>query len=357
MRQFFNLVFILGISLGSVSAPGKSLSTSKDQLEEYVFSQSFSTDAFLVFKNGRIVYEKYAHGFTGETPHPLWSISKSISMAIFGIAEADGKISTEDAVLKWFPDANPKIWGDVKLSHLLSMTSGVSWNEAYERNPLASSVVSLLYKESSFRSVAAYRLNHGKKVSPAGERFNYSSGDTNLAMAALKKALGTEADNFPWDRLFSPLGISSFTLLQDGAGTFIGSSYGVCSAHDLLKFGQLFLNDGIWDGKRVLSSEWIKKAYTPNSAFSELRLNHRPMEGYGMGWWLNTPIPTAQLGKEIQQAPVDTFSAQGHYGQYLFVIPSKKLVIIRLANDKGSSKFDLNRLFSLLQPALEEGMR
>jgi len=344
-------------SLGSVSVPGNSLSTPQQKLEEYVFSKSLSTDAFLIFQNGRIVYEKYANGYTTETPHPLWSVTKSISMAIFGLAEAEGKISSEDFVSKWFPEAEPKIWGDVKLSHLLSMTSGVSWNEAYERNPLASSVVSLLYKESSFRDMAHYRLNHGKKVKPAGTRFNYSSGDTNLLMAALKKALGSSAEIYPWDKLFTPLGISSFTLMQDGAGTFIGSSYGICTARDLIKFGELFLNDGKWDGKRVLSSEWIKKAYTPNSAFNELRLDHRPMEAYGMSWWLNTPIPTAQIGKEINLAPVDAYSAQGHYGQYLFIIPSEKLIVVRLATDKDGTKIDLNRLFTLLQPALKEGMR
>ena len=345
MTSLLLFVLITGQAFSFAQADEKALTG-------YAFSPQFSTDALLVYQDGKTIYEKYANGYSASTPHPLWSVTKSISMAIFGLAEAEGKISSDDLVTHWYPEADSKIWGDVKLSHLLEMTSGVGWSEAYERNPLVSSVVSLLYKKSSFDDMPAYRLSHGKKVARAGERFNYSSGDTNLLMGALKKALAQDYNTYPWSKLFEPLGMQSFTLEQDGSGVFIGSSYGICTARDLLRFGELFLNEGSWQGKRLLSKEWVKRAFTPNSAFSELRLNHRPMEGYGRSWWLNTPIPTAQIGKEVKSAPVDAYSAQGHYGQFLFIVPSQKLIVVRLATDKNGNRLDLNQFFTLVQGIL-----
>ncbi len=349
MRVRHFLLWTLFVGVIFLSVQPTQAQTEEQALTDYVFSSQFSTDALLIYKDGKIVYEKYANGYTASTPHPLWSVTKSISMAIFGLAEAEGKISSEDRVIQWYPQAHAKAWGDVQLSHLLEMTSGVSWSEAYEKNPLVSSVVSLLYKESSFRDMPAFRLSQTQKEAPAGERFNYASGDTNLMMGALKKALGSSYDSYPWRSLFDPLGMTSFTFMQDTAGNFIGSSYGMCTGRDLLKFAQLFLNHGVWQGKRILPEAWVKKAFTPSSAFSELRLHHRPMEAYGMSWWLNTPVPTAQIGKEISNAPADAYSAQGHYGQYLFIVPSQKLIVVRLATDKNGNRIDLNRFFGFIQ--------
>lgn len=322
---------------------------------DYAFAtdRRFVTDSLAIVHRGKLIFERYANGYTPEMRHLGWSATKSVAVALFGIAEGQGKISRHDPVKKWFPDTRmPSAWEDVTLAHLASMTNGVAWDESYEAGPLRSNIVAELYHPRYMRDMGGYRLRQSKRVAPIGTRYNYSSGDTNLLMKALKKALGSQEayDAFPWTQLFDPIGAKSFTVMQDNDGTFVGSSYSMATPRDYLRFGYLFLRNGKWAGKTVVPEEWVRLARTPVPAFSDLRLDHRPMRAYGWGWWLNTPVPTAQIGKALANAPADAYWAQGHHGQFIFVVPSLDLVMVRFGVDKKGD-LDENKLVGLILDA------
>lgn len=326
-------------------------------LSDYVFSEGHhKTDAFLIQDgSGRTILERYARGYTPEMRHFGWSITKSISMAIFGIAEAEGRISSSDPVSKYVPELAGKhtIWDRVTFKHLLSMSSGVKWAEGYEWSPFSSNIVAALYRTGPSADFGLYRASVDQEIAPPGKRFNYASGETNLLMRGLKVALGKDYDEYPWKKLFDPVGMSSAVLEKDPSGTFIGSSYGLATPRDFAKFGQLFLHAGrIREGNgkvvQVVPEKWAKLASTPSPAFDELRLDHVPEEPYGYSWWLNRPLPAAQIGKRAPSFPDDLYFASGHYGQLILVIPSWDLVVVRLGLDGPGKKIDLEEMGRLI---------
>ncbi len=322
--------------------------------EAYVFSdrEKFETDALLVIGDGKVLIERYGRGYHATMPHYGWSIAKSVSMAIFGAAEADGFVSREDPVSKWVPEAVGTRWDQVRLKHLVSMSSGSLWREGYESSPFDSHVVSALYRTTASRDFGILPVRMNRFVAPPGERFNYASGDTNLYMRILRKALGDRYEAYPWERLFEPLGMTSVVMERDQAGNFIGSSYIVATARDFAKFGEFFLAGGKTPaGKQLLPKEWIAMAGTPSPAMEHLRLDHNPAEGYGYGWWVNRPNPGAQLGKTAADLPADAYCAIGHDGQYLIVVPSWDLVVVRLGNDRKGVRLSLAGIGTKLKAA------
>ncbi len=326
------------------------------RFEDYAFSESgeFVTDSLVVVQHGKIVFDRYANGFTAEMKHYGWSVTKSILMALVGISEKEGKLNRSDLVTRFFPDYEKTPWSDVRIEHLLSMSSGLEWNEGYEASPFQSNVVAMLYRFPMLADMATYRLRQMKKVAHPGNRLNYSSGDSNLLSKVMKRAWGEEYLDFPWKKLFNPLKVS-FTMEMDMSGTLVGSSYSYATPRDWAKFGQLFLQNGLFEGQAILPADWVKLAQTPSPALLGVRSDHTPKAtAYGHGFWLNRPIPDALVPKKIQSASDDLYWGQGHDGQYVFIWPSKDMVIVRLGNDRYSKDLDLNRFFYLLGEALPQ---
>jgi len=324
------------------------------ELDAYAFdpSASFTTDAMLVVAGGELVYERYARGYTETMRHYGWSATKSISMAIFGIAEAEGKVRREDSVTKWNPEAAGSAWDRVTLGNLISMSSGILWREGYEASPFDSHVVTALYRTRESADFGLYRLSQRKVVAPPGERFNYASGDTNLYLRALRKALGDAYADYPWKKLFDPIGMKSAVIERDPSGTFIGSSYGEATPRDFARFGYLFLRGGKWKGKQIVPAEWVRMASTPSPAMAFSRKDHRPKDSpYGYGWWLNAAQPKAGIAKAFPDFPDDMYFASGHDGQEIVVIPSWDLLFVRFGNDRFGRRLDLGRIGSLLKAA------
>jgi CubicO group peptidase (beta-lactamase class C family) len=324
------------------------------ELDTFAFDPkaTFSTDALIILSGGEIIYERYGRDYTPKMRHYAWSMTKSVSMALFGIAEAEGKIRRDDLVTKWTPEATSKAWEGVRLEHLLSMSSGIEWRENYEASPFDSHVVTALYRTLPSFDFGLFRATNDKRIALPGERFNYASGDTNLFMRALKKALGPSYDAFPWDKLFDPIGMSSAVFERDGSGTFVGSSYLEAIPRDFARFGYLFLRDGKWKGKMVIPAEWVKLAHTPSPAMEHLRLDHKPADTpYGYSWWLNAPQPRAQIGKPYPGFPDDMYFASGHDGQELVVVPSWDMVVVRCGNDRNGKRIDLTRIGEILRAA------
>ncbi len=281
------------------------------------------TDALLVIRDGQGVFEQYAAPTTADTPHLTWSISKSVLATVLGVAFAEQRFRLDDPVARFYPpmQAHP----NVRIGDLLHWASGLDWQEDYEYAPLKSSVVAMLYTRGR-SDMAGFTAAHGVAAAP-GERFLYSSGDSNLLAAALRQMVGAEhyAD-YPWTALFEPLGIDRVVWERDAQGTLVGSSYLYMTARDLARIGQLMLDEGRWQGRQLLPAQWVTFNRKPfDKAVAE---PNEPLPGGH--WWLNSAAAWPD-------APADTFAALGHWGQALYVLPKERLVVVRYADDRDGS--------------------
>ncbi|MFZ6045156.1 serine hydrolase domain-containing protein [Pseudomonas sp. CR3202] len=306
--------------------------------ETYAFAQrddasrkGVRTDAVVVIRDGELIYEHYAGPTRAETPHLTWSVSKSLLASVLGVAYGEGRFKLDDAVARYYPAfaGHP----DVQLAHLLHWASGLAWQEDYEYAPLKSSVVAMLYTRGR-ADMAAFAAGHPLDAVP-GQRFRYSSGDSNLLSAALRGMVGERAYvDYPWTALFEPLGIRSAVWETDAAGTYVGSSYSYLTARDLARVGLLMQRGGRWGERQLLPADWVAFNRTPFAKYQPAP--DPPGEAVPGGhWWLNTPLEGAP--KPWPDAPDDTFAALGHWGQALYVLPSQKLVIVRYADDRDGS--------------------
>jgi CubicO group peptidase (beta-lactamase class C family) len=170
--------------------------------------------------------------------------------------------------------------------------------------------------------MGAYTASHPLKDKP-GSKFYYSSGNTNILSRIIKQTLGEKMYHaFPYDSLFYPLGMYSAILEPDGSGTFVGSSYMYATARDWARFGLLYYNKGVCNNKRILTEDWIRQTVTPAAAAEQ--------GDYGYQFWLNAGAKNNPKNKEYPSAPNDLYYMDGYEGQRVFIIPSKKLVIVRL---------------------------
>ncbi len=337
-------------------------------LRDYVFDTraKYKTDAFLIIKDGKLVYEEYGNGYGPDQPHMLWSFSKGLVNALLGVAEHKGLLHRNTLVHQYYPQfAKTRQGQSLTLQHLMHMSSGLDYYEEHPANIILSDSISINYTADAYTDMAE-NMSRRSFVAEPGTKFNYSSGECNLAMGVLKKVLGRQDvyDRFPWMSLFNILGMRSTTFEQDASGTFVGGSFGWSSARDIAKLGYLYLNDGVWDGERLFPRDWVKWSLTTAPALQnpqlvqsdQLRLNQ---EDYGAYWWLNKKLPMNRE-KPFPAAPEDTFLAMGYKGQTLAVIPSKKTIIVRLGNDGLDSETKLNRAHMLalymetLKPASQQ---
>ena len=301
-------------------------------------NKKWDTQSVLIIQDEQIVYERYNKNTSQNAPQRLWSMSKSISSLLIGIRSYQNKIKLDQRLPHFFAYLeNQPFKRDITIKNLLRMTSGIEWQEVYETNPLNSDVIKMLYLEEN-KNMASYVLSTGQRYRP-GKYFYYSSGETNLLMAALKKTFPSIEDyqDFPWQHLFNPLDIQTASWETDKSGTFVGSSYLFMSARDLAKIGQLVLNKGIHKEERLLSQEYLDLSFTPSSASCTTELAPNALAySYGLGWWLNSPcLERKQNPKAFEQLPDDLIMALGHHGQTLAIFPSQNTIAIRFGADKS----------------------
>ena len=273
------------------------------------------TYAVLVVHDGQIVAERYADGITADMPLPGWSMAKSVLNALIGLLVADGRLALDSRALlpAWTAD-DPR--AAITLEDLLRMRSGLRFSEVYA-NPW-SDVLHMLYRSSDMGAYAAsLPVQH-----PAGSRWSYASGTSNILSLIARRTLGDAAyHTFPRTRLFEPLGMSSAVLEPDASGTFVCSSYMLATARDWARFGQLWAEGGRVDGRALLPESWVRFSTSPTPE-SDGR--------YGAHWWLKlNPDIGGDTAAASRIAP-DACFAIGHEGQTLSIIPSRKLVVVRL---------------------------
>ena len=269
------------------------------------------TSAFLAVQGGKIVSERYNEGFGPDETYHSWSMAKSMTHALIGIAMGDGHldIHAPAKVPEWQVADDPR--AAITVEHLLRMISGLQFTEDYEDSGISHTIEMLFGsgKEDVAQFAAAMPLEH-----PIGSFWSYSSGTTNILCRLLADTLGVDQagfETFLRGRLLDPLGMRSAIPKFDAAGTFIGSSFCFCTARDFARFGLLYLRDGVWDGARILPEGWVDHARTPTPNVP----SEEPM-GYGGQWWLDIAGP-------------GSFSANGYDGQYIVIVPEKDLILVR----------------------------
>jgi CubicO group peptidase (beta-lactamase class C family) len=204
--------------------------------------------------------------------------------------------------------------------NLLQQTSGIEFREIYSR---PSEVTRMLFKTGN---MGAYAASLSSEVAPGAKQY-YSSGNTNMLMSILRNVTppGTY-HGFPYTELFQKIGMRSAIIETDAAGNFVGSSYMYATARDWARFGLLYLQNGNWNGEQLLPEDWVSNSVKPAMKDSPIQ--------YGYQWWLNT---TNEKGiRKYPTLPDDMYYADGYESQFVFVIPSKDLVIVRLGLTQGN---------------------
>ncbi|NWG72003.1 MAG: serine hydrolase [Parvularculaceae bacterium] len=277
--------------------------------------------AVVLIVDGRLVAERYAPGFSADTPMLSWSMAKSVTATLVGAAALAGHLNVEDPapVPEWKddPERSKITWND-----LLRMQTGLEFSEEY--GDPTSDVSHMLFRASDAGLVAAEK----KLAAAPGDVWAYSSGTTNLLIRTLRQVLaerGVELQTFAREKIFAPIGAASFTLEPDSAGTPVGSSYVYATARDWAKLGELYLRGGEWAGARLLPENWSRYASTPTRASGGQ---------YGAHFWLN--LDGAGRKRFVPGLPESVYYMAGHEGQYVFIMPEKNAVIVRLGMTRGA---------------------
>lgn len=303
------------------------LSAAVDQaFVESIPGKKIRTRAVAVIYDGQLVAEKYASGFNEHTKMYGWSMAKSFTAALIGILVKQGKLNIKKPapVADWADAKDPR--HNITIEQLLQQTSGLDFEEKYTK---ATDVTNMLYKKDD---MAAFAANHALAFQP-GTVFNYSGGNTNILSGIIKNTIGkAEYMSYPATALFHKIGMYNTLLEPDASGTFVGSSYIQATARDYARFGLLYYNDGVWNGERLLPEGWVKQSSTP-------AVNNK-LNNYGYHFWLNGQ-PKDSTHRIFPDVPGDMLYCDGYAYQAIYIIPSKKLVVVRLGLTLDRS-FDQN---------------
>jgi hypothetical protein len=301
------------------------------------------TRALIVVHDGRIVAERYAPGFSSDTPMLGWSMTKTVTAVLLGVLVQQGKLALDQKALvpQWRDGGDPR--AAIKLDQLLRMTSGLRFRENHG-DPLEDVALMLFAHADS----AAYAIDKPLEV-PPGTRWEYSSGTSNILSRVMRQALGgSELDYvaFPRRALFDRLGMRSATIEPDSSGTLVASSFMYASARDWARLGQLLLHEGVWRGERVLPDGWVKymATLTPQSTRKD----------FGAHLWVKVPPPFDSTANPRPRLPSDAFHAVGHEGQFVSVIPSRALVVVRLGLSRGNHVWDHDTFLARVLEAFPE---
>jgi CubicO group peptidase (beta-lactamase class C family) len=292
---------------------------------DWVFNretQGHDTLSLLVIYKGDIIHERYADGVDMNTRTRTWSTAKSIAVTLIGMLVDQGKLDLDAPLgFEWKPEVeNPQNdpRNAITLRHVLNMSSGLYPVDSSGMEYATGSGLSYWTGASSVDGMR----NRGLIREP-GTFYDYENYDTLLAVYAMKLALGDDKtyQEFPRRALLDKIGMRNTLVSADRFHDFILSSQVYTNARDLARFGLLYLQNGVWDGERLLSEDWIEFVRTPAPATKE----HGNF--YGGHWWLPPDDRT--------DVPEDAYSTSGNRGQYVIVVPSHDLVIVRRGLDYG----------------------
>lgn len=307
--------------------------TVEDAFAEPGEKKNRRTRAILVIYDGQIVAEKYADGFDKNTRQLGWSMAKSVTNSLMGILVRDGKLSLNDPAP--FEEWKNDMRSAITIHNLMQMSSGLRWEENYSK---PCDATNMLFKAKD----AGLLASHSPYESEPGKIFEYSSGTSNMLAWIIRNSVGDSAYySFASERLFKKTGMHSMILEPDAGGTYVGSSYAFATPRDWGRFGLLFLNDGMFNGERILPEGWSEYSSTPCEG--------APMGEYGAQFWLNAGSKSDVVKRVYPDVPQDLYWADGYEGQNVFILPSKDLVVVKLSQSSGNYLDDNQFLANIIK--------
>ena len=314
-----------GVDTGALEA-ASSWAFERDSPEQVTLS-------LLVVHGGHIIHERYAAGVDMTTRTRTWSTAKSIAATLIGMLVDEGRMSLDKPLgITWLPnasspDSDPRT--AITLRHVLNMSSGLDPVDNQGQEYATGSGLAYWAGASSVRGASRRPL-----IRKPGTNWDYENYDTLLAVHAMKRAIGDDQAylEFPRRRLLDRIGMRNTLIGVDRFGDFVLSSQVYTNARDLARFGLLYLRGGVWNGERLISEEWIDFVRTPAPA-TAARGNE-----YGGQFWL---VPDGRT-----DVPRNAYSTSGNRGQYVVIVPSHDLVIVRRGLDfgrQGFNRWDLTR--------------
>jgi CubicO group peptidase (beta-lactamase class C family) len=288
--------------------------------ENQKYLTDLNTTALIVIQNGNLLYENYWNNYNDTSISNSFSVTKSIISILIGIAIDQGFINNDEQfVYEFIPEYNTKENRVLKIKHLLTMSSGLNWEESY--GSLFNTTTEAYYGDNLFSLISQLEV-----IEPPGQTFQYLSGNTQILAEILKRSTNMEVSEFASNFLWNNIHAENTALWS--LDTKDGREKAYCcfnsTAKDLARIGQLILNNGKWDSTRIISEEYIQKIKTP-----ALHLNttdNKPVDFYSYQWWL-----AEHKGLKIKYA-------RGILGQYIIVIPEKRIVIVRLGHKRSDKK-------------------
>jgi CubicO group peptidase (beta-lactamase class C family) len=269
-----------------------------------------ASDCMTVIKDGKLVTERYWNGTEPDTDREVFSVTKSVTSTLVGIAQDEGLLDIDEPASKYLTEWQGTPSESVTIANLLSNDSGRFWSQSVDYEDMIAAT-----------DKTAFSIGLTQQE-PPGTAWMYNNSAIQTLEAVLERATGQPVADFAEERLFDPIGMTA-EMSKDPAGnttTFMGMHAG---CRDLARFGQLYLNEGSWQGEEVVSSDWVEEAVEPSQ---ELR------PAYGYLWWLNrggTDGASPDL-RPWPSAPPTAYAALGLFDQIVLVLPEQDMVVVRI---------------------------
>lgn len=292
----------------------------------------------IIVQDGQVRFEKYGLGFTPEGRWTSFSVAKSFASSLVGAAVKDGYIkSLDDKVTAYIPGLKGSAYDDVSVRQLLTMTSGVKWNEDYT-DPKSDVALFNLQKPVAGEDITVSYMKTLPREAPAGSKWVYKTGETNLIGVLVSSATGKTLSQYLSEKVWKPFGMEQDAVWMLGAtGHEISGCCLSASLRDYARFGLFILGGGKAGGVEVFPDDWLAAATTKQAAIDQ------PGRGYGYQWWTNDD---------------GSFAAQGIFGQGIFIDPARKLVIASngdwpTATDPEGVGAERERFYKAVQAAVD----
>ncbi len=314
----------------------------------YAATPAFHTEGLVIIRKGHIAGEAYWGNFKIDSTHVSHSLAKSFTSALIGIAIDKGFIKgIDERICSYFDEWNGLDRTDfrsrITIRHALTLTTGLEWQEDWSKWDPATNDALKMGRTGRFINYMSQR----KGLYEPGRRFSYSTGDPMLLSRVIQKATGMTAFEFAEENLFKPLNITQVRWDRDRDG-YTATAFGLhTTVRDYAKFGYLFLQKGRWEDKQVVPEEWVEKSTRTDPSV-------RTWAAYGYLWHVNLPYRLSfnKSSVSTDSIPADGFMAEGVLGQNIIIIPSRDLVIVRVASQTGE-RLDLVRFLTMVLSAME----
>jgi len=307
-----------------------------NELIKLLRTQEHDYHSLLVVKDGKLVVEEYFGGqdadltgyefglkplamFDRDTPHFQASVTKSVTSILLGIAIDKGFIQgADEKMFSFFPeyaDLKTDDKEELTLAHMLIMGTGIPWDESYPYTDLRNDLTRMWHHTDPIRVVLEKPV-----IAKPGTQLLYNSGTTNLLGEIVRRRTGMSLVEFAERHLFAPLGISSYEWVgfeHDPEMAFASSGL-YLRPRDMAKIGQLYLQEGIWNGEQIVSQEWVRKSVERAISIPRSARGADHASGYGYQWWL----------EEYRSGRIEAFSARGHGLQFIVAFPDPYMVVV-----------------------------